>query len=429
MGAFEDIDNSVVASISGVDALVTEAITAANNFMPTIRALAEIKTPYYAPADAKYDKTKFDQSDVTMPEFSELEKSDDAIKEAGAQNLVSLPTTAGSLYPTLKANLDPINTDLEQVWDDLMVEAQNPTAVSFKEDDVVADIIKEVQDKLITALGDQPGSSTSRESAYYTNDAVRRAVLKQKELDDTLGEFSGGGFNLPADVLADMGSFILAKQGMDEADRARIVILQQSSLSLENKQQAIEAGLRYDQILLTYFDRKMQRAFQIAMALFKVAQDMATLKFYVLTGRMEMQDEYFNLVSENQRLVFTEFEQNAKGFEARMDALVTEAGQYLDSFQAEGQVYGIRQKALGDERRFIQSENEISVETLLWNLQNGIKSFLENVAAFEAAAKMRMDAATAWSKLQTGIASAARNSMSTVIGIMTNDNTSTSVEP
>lgn len=418
MSAYNDIDSSAASSITAIDSAVTKAISAANDFMPTIRELAKLRAPYSLPADAKYNKTTFDQSEVTTPAFTELENADDAVEEAAAQNLGDLSTTAGAIHPELKGNLDPVNTDFERIWTDLQAEALKPREVAFKEDDFVADIIKDVQDKLVSALGDQPRSSTARESAYYANDARRRSAARQKELNDTLNEFAGCGFKLPADILADMGSFILTKQGMDEADRARTVILQQSTMSDENKWKAIEGGLRYDQILLMYFDRKMQRAFQIAMALFKVAQDMAALKFYVLTGRMEMQDDYFNLVSENQRLVFSEFEQNAKGFETRMDALIAEAGQYLDSFQAEGQVYGIRQKALGDERRFIQSENEISVETLLWNLQNGIKAFLQNVSAFESTAKMRMEAASAGSSIQMGIASAAKNSMTAVIGIM-----------
>lgn len=421
MSVYDDLDGTIVAKIADINTLVTSAITEANNYMPTIKELATLRAPYTYPADAKYDKTKFDQSEVTVPAFTELQKSDDALEEVRSRRLGDLRTNAGAVHPELKANLDPVNADFERIWSDLMAEAQNPRTVGFKENDFIADIIKEVQEKLVNALGDQPGASTKTEARYYGNDANRRAAARKKELDDTLNEFASCGFTLPADILADMASFIQTKQGMDETDRARSVIMQQDSLSLENKQLAIDAGLRYDQILLTFFERKMQRAFQIATSVFKVAQDMAALKFYVLTGRMDMQSEYFNLVSENQRLVFSEFDQNTKAFEARMDALISEAGEYLNSFQAEGQVYSIRKKALGDERRFIQSENEVSVETLLWNLQNGIKAFLNNVSAFEATAKMRMEAATKGAALQTGIASAARNSMTTVIDIMSHD--------
>ena len=414
---YDDLDAAAALRISEIDQQTTDALALVSAYMPTIEALASLLAPYYTLNAAEYTATQFDQSGISKPKFDELSDTDEALKDITAQKLNNLSAGSNNLYPGMKAPIDVANTEFAAIWNSIKDEA----GIAFKEDDFVAEIITDVQSRLISALGDQPGSSTASEALYYSRDAQRRNAARLKEHRDTLNEFKERGFSLPADVLANLGSIILQKQGMDEADRARTVLMQQSTLSLDNKWRAIESGLRYDQILVMYFDRKMQRALQMAVAGLKVIQDLADMKFYVLREYLGVQKEYFNLISEDQRLIFDEFDQNAKAFSARMDTLVSQAGSYLDAYSTEGQVYAIRQRAVNENRKFVQSESEISMDVMRWNLAQALKAFANNIAAFEATAKIRLKAASAGADIQIGIAGAARTSITTIVGLLTND--------
>jgi len=422
MGVFTDIDAAAAEHIASINQQSTDALALVASYMPTIEAISELMAPYFIPGTAEYTETQFDRSGVTTPSFTELSRADDALRGIDAQTLTDLSAGSTSLYPALKPPIDKANADLEAIWNDI----KDTSTISFDEDAYVANIITEVQGKLENALSDPMGSSTATEAAYYSKDAVRRNAARAKDLDDTLGEFAGRGFALPAAVLSDLGSVVLQKQGMDEADRQRTVILQQSALSQDNKTRAIDAGLRYDQILITYFERKMQRAFQMATSGLKVIQDLADMKFYVLRERLGVQQSYFDLISENQRLIFSEFDQNAKGFEARMDALISQASGYLNAFSTEGQVYDLRERALNENRKFSVSEGEVKMDVLRWNLANALKAFAENTRAFMSTAHIRLNAAQTGSSVQIGVAEAANASISTIIGVLSSDKTTSS---
>jgi len=419
---FDETDGAAAAHIASLNQQSTDALALVSAYMPTIEAIAELMAPYFIPGTAEYTETQFDRSGVVTPAFTELSRADAALQGIDAQTLTDLSAGSASLYPSLKPPIDKANADLEAIWNDI----KDISTIAFNEDDYVADIITEVQERLASALSDPMGSSTAAEAGYYSKDAIRRNAARIKELDDTLGEFAGRGFALPTDVLSDLGAVIMQKQGMDEADRQRAVILQQVALSQDNKTRAIDAGLRYDQILITYFERKMQRAFQLATAGLKVIQDLAEMKFYVLQARLGVQREYFDLISENQRLIFSEFDQNAKGFEERMDALISQAGGYLNAFSTEGHVYDLRERALNENRKFSVSEGEIKMDVLRWNLANALKAFAENTRAFMSMAHIRLNAAKAGSEVQIGVAEAANASVSTIIGVLSSDKTTSS---
>jgi hypothetical protein len=419
MSTFKEIDAEAEAHIARVDQQTIDALALVSEYMPTIEALASLLAPYYTLNAAEYTATKFDQSGISKPTFDELSDTDEALKDITAQKLNDLNAGSNGLYPGMKAPIDVANTEFAAIWNAI----KDAEGIAFKEDDFVAEIITDVQTRLISALGDQPGSSTASEALYYSRDAQRRNAARLKEQRDTLDEFASRGFRLPQDVLADLGSAVQQRQGMDEADRARTVIMQQSTLSQDNKTRAIDAGLRYNQILVTYFDRKMQRALLLATSGLKVIQDLADMKFYVLREYLGVQREYFSLISENQRLIFDEFDQNAKAFAARMDTLVAQAGSYLDAYGTDGQVYAIRQRSLNENRKFVQSESEISMDVLRWNLAQALKAFADNIRAFEATAKIRMGSAAAGAGLQIGVVSAAQGSIMTIVGLLANDKT------
>ena len=423
MSTFNGIDAAAEAHISEVSALTTAALQAIDDFMPTIEALTEQIAPYYAPNSLSYTPTAFDQTGVTVPAFDELGKVDDALQEVNAKTIDDLSAGSIGLHPELRARIDAVNAEFETIWNDLQAEFQDTApVVAFKEDDFVAEIIESLQGKLEDALSDTEGNSSASEARYYANDASRRNVARVKEITDTMDEFASRGWNhFSSAQNQDMQAHIIAKQNMDEEDRRRAVIMQQATLSMDNKWKAIDAGLRYDQILISFFDRKMQRAFQLAQSTFKVVQDLAELKFFLVYDRVGMQKEYFDLVEDNQRLIYGEFDQNVKAFEARMDALIAQGGEYANTYVEEGQVYNLRQKAKSEEREFNLSEVEIGLDVLRWNMAKALKAFADNLHAFEATVKMRIDAAAVGSSIQAGIAAAARNSVTTIIGRLSND--------
>jgi len=422
MTAFTDIDAEASARIADIDQQATDALELVAKFMPTIEALAWLRAPYYAPANAKATLTKFDQSGVTKQNFDELSNTDRELQVVGALRLNPLNAGSKDVYLGLKDNLDTPNSALETIWTDLQTKYPDPTPkIAFDESKYVAEIIEGLQDKLASALSDDEGRSTKKEAQYYANDSASRYAARRRERDDTLNEFSGRGFPFPADVQADMASYVQSRQ--NDYDQERQAAIQRSALSVENKAQAIASGLRYDQILVSYFERKAARAFQVASAGLKFMQDLADIQFYVLQNRLSGQKEYFDLIGQNQRVIFDEFDQNAKGFSERLDALVQQSGGYLGAYSIEGDVFGIRKRALNENHKFSLSEAEINMDTLRWNLANALKAFTDNLQAFESTARIRLGAARSGAEVQIGIAESAKNSIMSVIGQLTNDKT------
>jgi hypothetical protein len=410
-----DINTQTAARIATIDTQTTAAIKAANDIMPDLEDLASQIASYFTPASIEYTETQFDASGVATPTFIELADADASLSAINADGLPDPTAGSGGLSPELSARLSEVQSELSTLWQD--VNAVQPTALTFNENDYVADIITSVAVEIASNL-DDPDQATSHAGEYQDNDSVRRQTARTAEIDNTVNEFAGRGFSMSLETLGDMQAFITTKQGMDEAARARTVIIQQAGLSLENKRKAIDAGLRYDQILIAHFDRKQQRALAVAQATLKVLQDLVDLKTSVIGDLAGVQGDLAGLITESQRLVIAEGEQTARAFEARIDALMAKAGGFLDAESAEAQAYVVRMKALNADKSFWIDERGTSVEVLRTNMANTIRAWIDSLHTFEATTKIRLGSASVAAGLQLGLASAAKNSITTVTGLL-----------
>jgi len=404
-----------------MDAAATSAMAQLNNYMATLLALASLKPSYNTVSDAEYQGTTPTFGSVPVPAFDQLSDSDDALNavEQAAGSAAPLNTGIATLLAEFRAKIEGPQARLDAV----SAEAQAITIsdLDFSEDNYIAQIIDEVKDAIKDSLTQGPGNSTATESGFYANDAARRNASNQKELDDTLGEFAGRGWRVPAEIMTDSAAAIMAKQAADSLTADREILIQQEALSLENRQKAIAAGVRYDQILLTLFEHKMQRALVVAKTVFKLGQDLASLKFAVLDGLMEGQREGLAVVAESRRIAMEGLRENTRRFGQAIDALISEAGSYLDAYQADAQGYEVAKRTEAEVAAFGLSENKINLETLLWNVHNGLAAADDNLSAFSKIAEIRLGAAKTGVDMQTQLARAARNAITSVVQLLSGD--------
>jgi hypothetical protein len=408
------IDTATAARIATIDTQTTAAISAANDVMPDLEDLAGQVAGYYTVNPIVYSETPFDRTGVVDPELTALADADAALAAVNDTDLPGLTADSGSLLPAIRARLTEVQQAFSTLWQDVQAV---PAGLGFNEDDYVADIIAEVTDAVADNL-DDPDQETAHAQGYYDNDAVRRQTARTAEIDQTCGEFAYRGFSQAPETISDMRAFITAKHGMDDAQRRRMVILQQSTLSLENKQKAIAAGLAYDQILIASFERRQQRALAVAQATLRVIQDLADVKAYITGEQIAVQTETASTATENQRVVVAEADQYGRAFEARVDALLAKAGGFLDADSAEAQAYITRMRALNAERTFLVDERGTSVDAMRHNMANTLRAWHDSLAAFEDTIQIRINAASAAANLQLGLATAAKASITSVVGIL-----------
>ena len=416
-----DIANDANDRISAMDAAATAAMTLLNNYMGDLLEIAGLLPSYNTVVDAIYAGTEHKFGEVHVPDFDQIGKSDDALTAAqqAADEMVDLNSGVATLLAEFKAALAAPQAKLEAIRGE--VDAFSVPAFDFNEDNFIADIIEEVKEAIKDSLTQGPGESTQTEGGYYRNDATRRAASNQKELNDTMAEFSGRGWRLPSEILGDAAAMISAKQASDQRSADMEIVIQEEALSVENRQKAMEAGVRYDQILLSLHEHKMQRALLAAKTVFKLWQDLVALKFTVLDGLVESQRTGLAAVADGRRIVMADLQENMRKFGEKIDALISEAGGHFDSYHAEGQVFETASRAQGEVSAFGLSENELTLRTLLWNIHNGITTADENLSAFSKIAAIRLLAAQTGADMQTSLAKAVRRSITTVVQLLSGD--------
>jgi len=411
--------SNTTSTISDLEARTTAAISLANAVAQDLREIAPLVPPYDTVNKVTYNSTAFDTSSITTPKFTEIESAKTELNSISG-NVDSLSDASGSINPSLKVRLDAVNVAFETLYADALAESQRQqdSPLPFSEDDYVADIIASVETRLTENLNGTNSGSSRQETTYYDRHSVRAITARSTELSNTLSEFSGRGFPQSSDSLADMQSHILARQAMSETDRGRMVTIQTETLSLENRKRAIAAGLRYDQILLTFFERRQQRAFQVAAAAFKAVKDMADLLFSITGEQYAMQPEYIAMTAENQKLYMSSLSQKLKAIETVVDALITKGEGFISAYITESDTYADRKKSLNTEKIFNLSEREIDFEVAKTNLDNSIRVFANNLSAFGDMTDVKIGAFSSASKLLKTIASAATNNMTTVLGMI-----------
>ncbi|RJP48700.1 MAG: hypothetical protein C4586_08245 [Anaerolineaceae bacterium] len=424
-----DIRVAVDSNLDTLDDSTTTAIDAINAYMPTLNELAAQAAPYFQPGTVSYPGTTPNFSSVEIPAFTQLTDSDTALSSAdtAVDQIPSPDAKTNDLLSDMQGKL----SDAEARLDSLQIatdEITTPNANDmFDEQSYIADLIASVQSQIQNSLSSAAGSSTAKESFYYTNDRSRRNAANQKEMTDVMAEFSGRGFSLPSDILADAASYIGQRQTMDDADADREIIMQQDALSIDNKQRAIAAGLRYDQILIGYFQSKAIRALSIAKTILKLGQDLAALKLAVIDGRTEMQRANVGMISDGRKISMEEFREKTRAFALKLDAIISVAGGYMDAYQADGYVYGITQRAAAEVPKFDQSENKIKMETLMWNIEQAIRVLPHNLQAFMDIVDVRMGTIKTGTAVQKALASAAKGSVTSVISMLSGEKTEAQV--
>lgn len=416
------IEADVTTRITTADQVATDAITAVLDISEIFEDINAIRPPVTVPSTTS----------TSIPVVT-LNDDPEVPDETRVDSAVSVLGKAADEVEDIN-DIKKIVDDAVDVFDDTVAEVQaripqitalaaniiipQETDFAFTEgnyqtDNTLDATLKAIIETEIAKGGE--GYSEETETAMYEMQAELKELARQEAIDDTLDSASGTGFSMPQGHHIEAVRKINEQFRLDDEKASQDAMLLQSKLSVENKWVALNAGISYNQIILTYFDTKAQRALDAAISVLSLKISGTKYQADAVRQELEVNKSANKARLDQVRMKIEKYTANLMKYGKQMDGLIALAKGYIDQYRAKAQVYGASVSAAADKSQFDQAENKLSLENQKENIRKGIATSQETLKAFIAASDLKLGSATSGAKIQQAIAMAALDSIGTVV--------------
>jgi len=419
--------------LAKADQIVSSAMSAARDFAEVFVDLSGVHAPVYIPGDIGYLPTV--DPIEGLPEYP-----DDSQQVAATAALAKIDDEVDNLehnvLPPVDAALDGMQTEVDAIIarlavlnamaDNIVIPAANDfmfAETDFRADNDLDAVLKAIITAEIRKGGE--GYSATAEAAAYERDQERREIARQESIDAGLDEQALRGFSMPQGSHLEVVTAANEKYRMDDRKLSKDVMLAQSKLSLDNKWKAIDAGIGYNQIIISFYDGMAQRALEAATTIFSITLDSLKYRVQAALKQLEIGKAEVGAIADGRRAIIERYAATIHVLAKKIDGLITQSKGYITAYRTDGQIFGAGIEAAARESRLLQGENTLALEVQKANITSGISAAKNALHAYLETAGIRLGSARAQADMQKANAMGALESLDTVVQLFKSGQVST----
>jgi hypothetical protein len=415
------VESTVQTRLTTAGTIEDAAVAASDSFMTVFTDLEGVRAPVVTPAEVSFTPGTGSIDLPSRPDGTRLENAVTALSEIDGEI---------ADFETLEADLEEKFSEVDTVFQDAtialkdLVELSKQIVIPTKNDFLfqggeyraevdVDDTLRLVIETELEKNGE--GAPSDVETAMYEKGQDRREIKRQEDIDESFSALSGRGFTKPQGHHMKAVLMINEKYRQDDNLLSKNIMIAQTKLSLENKWRIINAGISYNQLAISLADNTARRALETASFLFGLDLDLIKYRLTFLAQQVDLGKAEVSAILDAKKNDVDQYAITLVKIKKKLDGLIAKAKGYIESYRTDGQVYSYGIEAAGEESRFKQSENILSLEVQKANITNGIIAAQNSLRSYMATSEIQFGAAKTGGDFKREIAVGILRSLATVV--------------